>query len=232
MINSRLASFILFAFLFGLGKCACAGVVITVGDGTAKKFMAGTNVLLPVFATNNLSNAVTVSSFALGFDISPTPNTLDGAVIPAGFSNYSFTSSLFTQTPAALAPTTTGRNYDIVLSANASPSFSFSSGSTIQLGTVSFNASLETTPGQYGFTFVPNAKRNSTLINAFSPFVGNITNGGQFSSGSGTFRNYFEIQEIPEPSTMALIALGLTGGAAYRRLRKRSPSKAPGTPGS
>jgi hypothetical protein len=219
-----------FCLAVPFGKAA-ETVVITVGDGLEKKFTAGQIAILPIYASNTFEFDLDLQTFSIGFDISTIPNGYDGASLPGSgtyfdFSSATFQSSLFNQGPSVQLRSPTGRNYDVLVSASRSASYNFVPGETIKLGDLSFNISSSTPSGTFGFKFQPNANLNGTLENIFNPttFTSN-----ELSAGSGDFNNMFEVEAIPEPTTITLLAIGLAGGVACRRFRKRSSSVGPGT---
>ncbi len=207
---------------------AMASVVITVGDGTRKQFKAGEAAILPIFATNGFGFDESISNFALGFDLSSVADGYDGNSLPGGGTYFAFNSATFqsssfsTRTVQLMNPA--GRNYNVLISASNNTAVNFAAGQTIQLGTLSFDINLITPSGTFGFKYQPTANLDGVNENIFGGFEGADT-----SAGGGAFNNQFEVEAIPEPTTMTLLAIGLAGGVACRRFRKRSSSVGPGT---
>lgn len=222
---------VLCLMLISCSSMASANVVIVVGnrDGSMSTFNAGSTVTLSVWGYENPFDAdfpTKVSAYDLYFDLGG-----DGIGIPG-------TPDFFTN----LQVNFSGRE----LVTGGSPEFSTNDPAADLLATnfggasqpnlpgtlltakklfdISFSVSSSTTGGIYQLAGI------SPISKAQSDTYGYASVIFQQDSGSSVFGK-FQIngQEVPEPTTITLLAIGLAGGVACRRFRKRSSSVGPGT---
>jgi hypothetical protein len=207
-------------------------------------YNAGETVSMSVYAyAPGTATNEYLESFRLGFDMRPT-NGLGYA--SSDFSNFQgvYNGVFSSAAPGfvAISPTSNPTaNFDFRASGSRDPAFNGSvnnlfgaSSTSIKLMTISFDISSTAVTGSYNFVFASGAKLNSPGSN----FNQLRTNDGSISTlyteggPAGLFVGQggsFNVQGIPEPTTITLLAIGLAGGVACRRFRKRSSSVGPGT---
>jgi hypothetical protein len=210
---------------------AFGSITIQVGDGN-QKFLQGTQAVIPVYLYSTYIEDEVLANFTMGMDfgnpgkdsgLEPYASWLNGNAISASFTGSPFTGGF------ASVPGTSNRNFDILVQGlgGSVPLEQFPETNKLRIFDLKFTVAANATPGRYNFTFINPANFSTTNQNNF---VGTAY-GGEFTftelSPSASF-NYFDVEEVPEPSTIALLALGLVSGAAYRRVRRRSSSKVAG----
>lgn len=200
---------------------ARADFYVVIGDGTDYVFNAGDNgVTLPIYGYNTAGTAITITNFDLAFDVSGNPDGYDGAGIPGSpdyFDNFGGIPVSGTDFVDSNPFPVGSPGHDVIYSGSPSPGINLPAfgtlGSTVLLGTFTFDISASTPTGSYGFKFVPNATFDgSTLVNT-------ATTDPDFQVATGSFRNQFTV--VPEPSSLMLSTLVIAGLGFYRR-RSRS----------
>jgi hypothetical protein len=206
-------------------------------DTPTSPFVAGsTNNIMSVWAFTSLpsSPSLNLNSFSLGFDFGST------GVGVTGFSNISVVRNAAVFQSTSLITDTNRLNYDFRVSGQALTQSSlvmtnFNSSNRLKLFDLKFDIDA-TAGGTYGFKFVTALTTDGNPPNRSNSLSGGLASGstifntwvasGNSFVASGTD---FNVQAIPEPTTITLLAIGLAGGVACRRFRKRSSSVGPGT---
>lgn len=175
-----------------------------------------------------------LEGFRLGFDLQPDVGKGFDTASFGGFSGtFGGANGVFDAgSPSGFANSVTSANYDFratgerdpVLNGLANNLKNTTSSNAIKLLTISFNIAATAPVGSYSFVFTPGATTSSGVYNRIT------LNGSQIFEGAEGFESFvaqggaFDIsgEAVPEPSTVALLALGLTIGTGYRRFRKPS----------
>ncbi len=209
-------------------------------------YAPGEKASMSVFAysTVNLTSPTYLQAFQLAFDLTPVsgkgynqtfflnesgnflgsngiynPSTTPFASNQTDFSNFDF---------LMRGERVTNNTDNDLLGKNAT--------NAIKLATVTFDISASTTAGSYSLVFKPLALYTSNdlendPVNIITIFDGTTNALSELqitmSSAGGNF--VVAGEAIPEPTTITLLAIGLAGGVACRRFRKRSSSVGPGT---
>jgi hypothetical protein len=165
-------------------------------------------------ATNAINGVATVIPAAFS-----SPILLD--VTPVGGGVYTVTSAEFLKTFGDVAGSQAQLSFNITAAVTPLDNFLNLQG----LVTAVVQNSLAFGGDTYDFTpFATGLGTNSiTLVGSSfggaSSFAGVIANVGAVATGSGSFS---QVSAIPEPSSMALLGIGLSGLFTFRRLRKRT----------
>ncbi len=217
---------------FATGQLSLASVVIHVENKATPFIQGGNGNTISVYAyTTATDNADRFfNSYLLAFDFAAAgKGTLTGVSNFTGTPNGTMNGNFF-----FLNNDPSFDNFDFAVTGDDSNNPNTinlknhtSIATAYRLFDLTFDISLAAAPGVYnsGFVVKTNAQAGG------SPFINELTIDSATVTIFDTSGGNFEIEAVPEPSTMALLALGLTGGAAYRRFRKRSPSKVPGISG-
>jgi hypothetical protein len=223
------AVFVLLA-LFIATPLVSASIVIHVENKAVPFEQGSTGNSLSVYAYTTTTDGADrfLNGYILGFDL-----TGSGKGVLSGFSNFTATSyAPFSSTFEFQSGLPEFDNFDFLVSADDSASPNTvnlknhtSIATAFKLFDLNFNIG-SVPPGVYtgGFIARTDAKVDGSPINDLT-INGNSTSSFVASGGNFTVNG----QEVPEPTTITLLAIGLAGGVACRRFRKRSSSVGPGT---
>jgi hypothetical protein len=187
-----------------------------------------TSALIPVYAYSNATDTGRfVDDFNLGFDLSGPG--LDGAG-PGYSSNFSIVGANFgADFPdnqdlhdfSTLGPD----NFDLLASAGAAVAGTvditdYSQTTPLKLFDLEFDIAPGTAPGEYKFSFVPDASFGGIAVNNLAGSTSTFAFAG--SGGS------FTVTAVPEPTSLALAGAGLAAFVGGRRLKKKRSAKSEG----
>ncbi len=191
-----------------------ADVIFTIEN--AGPYLPGSNLSVNVFARVDgvITPSLTFSDYSLAIDVGGNNGNAVGPILVSGLT--------FSGTPLINSPTFAN--------------ISVSAGATVPDSDIFVNGNLLagpsgvlTTTNQLLFTLRLNAANNApanTPIVFSNPFLNDISNNGVGFGGNIQYVNgSISISAVPEPSTYAMIGLGLVAAGGYARFRRGKSSK-------
>jgi hypothetical protein len=204
-------------------------------------YAPGETAVMTVFAFDTAQTEdFFLEGFRIGFDLQPA--TGKGFDLAASSFSGSFggLDGVFNAgAPSGFGTSVSSANFDFRATGERDPNDNGSannlknttSSNAIKLLTISFAISPTATAGSYSFVFSPGATTSSGVYNRITSDGDFIFEGNEgfesFLASGGAFT--ISGEAIPEPTTITLLAIGLAGGVACRRFRKRSSSVGSGT---
>jgi len=205
------------AILFALGTLATIGVSpaslradVVLNIQSLSAAAGSTGNTFDVTLTNTGSSSIAIGGFSFGLKVADTDITLTKATIATSPSAYIFGSNSLFGPDITVLPTPSGSNLvasDLITTGAAT----VNAGTTVGLGHVFFNVKANALNGAFLVTFTAFPTTN------FADANGNdITSGLNPKFGTGTITIFGGVNAVPEPSVMALAAVGLLSLGALR----------------